>query len=159
MKYLFLDIDGVLNTGRNDYLDPDKYSHHFDARAVANLAEIIKRTGARIVISSSWRHMGLTKLQELWHKWELPGEVIGITPGVWGEDEWFPTRGDEIRAWLEKQQLPYSYAVLDDMDDHLPNQEERWIIVNPHYGITKADMKRAIAILNKEIISSNGKRI
>lgn len=41
MKYLFLDIDGVLNTGRNDYLDTDKYSQHFDVRAVANLVKYL----------------------------------------------------------------------------------------------------------------------
>ena len=29
MRFLFLDIDGPLNTGRNDYLDPDRYGHHF----------------------------------------------------------------------------------------------------------------------------------
>ena len=30
MRYLFLDIDGPLNTGRNDHMDPDCYGHHFD---------------------------------------------------------------------------------------------------------------------------------
>ena len=57
MRYLFLDIDGPLNTGRNDYLDPDRYGHHFDDKAVRNLRRIVEETGARIVVSSSWRHM------------------------------------------------------------------------------------------------------
>ena len=46
MKFIFLDIDGPLNTGRNDYLDPCRYGHHFDDMAVWNLRRIIDETGA-----------------------------------------------------------------------------------------------------------------
>lgn len=51
-KYIFLDIDGPLNTGRNDFLDPERYGHHFDNEAVGYLRKIIDHTGAMIVISS-----------------------------------------------------------------------------------------------------------
>lgn len=26
----FLDIDGPLNTGRGEYMDPERFGHHFD---------------------------------------------------------------------------------------------------------------------------------
>ena len=50
-KYIFLDIDGLLNTGRNDFLNPDLYWHHFDNEAVKNLCEVVERTSAVIVVS------------------------------------------------------------------------------------------------------------
>lgn len=67
-KYLFLDIDGPLNTGRNDFLDPERYGYHFDNEAIMNLREVVEKTGAVIVISSSWRHMGLSRIQEIWRE-------------------------------------------------------------------------------------------
>lgn len=150
MKYIFLDMDGVLNTGRNDCLDPEGNGHPFDSEAVSNLGRIVRETGAQIVISSSWRHMGFGKLREMWRRWGLPGDVRGVTPGVWGEEVSFPTRGDEIKAWLEKCPAPVSYVVLDDFDEHVAGQEGRWIVVNPHTGISGNDAGNAISILEEQ---------
>ena len=150
MRYIFLDIDGVLNTGRNDCLDPERNGHPFDSEAVLNLGRIVRETGARIVISSSWRHMGVGKLREMWGRWGLPGDVGGVTPGVWGEDVAFPTRGEEIKAWLETCPSPVSYVVLDDFDEHAAGQEGRWVIVNPHPGISADDAENAISILKAQ---------
>ena len=63
-KILFLDIDGVLNTG--SHLSQDKYGDGFNPKAVANLAKIVDATGADIVISSSWKFMGLSALEQMW---------------------------------------------------------------------------------------------
>ena len=48
MKYIFLDIDGVLNcgTGMYSFLHKDK---------VKMLSEIVRQTGAEIVLVSSWK--------------------------------------------------------------------------------------------------------
>ena len=151
-KYLFLDIDGVLNTGRSDHLNPKCYGHHFDNEAVKNLRWIIDNTGAKIVISSSWRHLGLTRLQELWRDWNLPGEIVGCTPGVWGNDEVFAIRGAEIQRWLDEHvEVPFSYVVIDDFkkDEAIENQKDRWISVNPHCGLSMINAIDAIIILNE----------
>ena len=66
-RYLFLDIDGVLNTMRySDYLtehdkdDTDEDGALFDPEAVANLETIIKNVpDVKIIISSTWRFKGL----------------------------------------------------------------------------------------------------
>jgi hypothetical protein len=65
VKVLFLDIDGVLNSRKyfamgvpvNDriYLADNDYARMIDPEAVELLNEVIDRTGARIVVSSSWR--------------------------------------------------------------------------------------------------------
>ena len=161
LKYIFLDFDGPLNTGRNDYLDPDKYGHHFDDMAVRNLRRIVDRTGARIVVSSSWRHLGLKRIQEIWKDWGMPGEIIGCTPGLWGDGRIFNTRGEEIQQWLdENAPTDYSYVVIDDMDEAeaIEGQEDFWIQVDPHCGISFDDVELAIGILNKEENRSRKKR-
>ena len=150
--YIFLDIDGPLNTGRNDFLAPERYGHHFDNDAVGNLRDIIDQTGAKIVISSSWRHMGLSRIQEIWREWNLPGEVIGCTPGEWGASEAFDTRGQEIRQWLDDNAIePFNFVVIDDFtkEEAAIGQEEFWITVNPHCGISKENADRAIRLLNQ----------
>lgn len=72
-RYLFLDIDGVLNTMRySDYLtehdkdDTDEDGALFDPEAVANLETIIKNVpDVKIIISSTWRFKGGKWMKEL----------------------------------------------------------------------------------------------
>ena len=78
---MFLDFDGVLNTCWWERKIPiDKYGYAFDPNAVANLAKIIVETGADIVVSSTWKFMGLSEMQEMWEERSLPGKIIDITP-------------------------------------------------------------------------------
>lgn len=152
-KYIFLDFDGPLNTGRGEFMNPDRYGHHFDNMAVRNLRRIIEKTGAQIVVSSSWRHLGLEKIREIWTKWGLPGEIVGCTPGVWGDGRIFDTRGEEIQQWLDENvEDDYAYVIIDDMDNSEAGegQEDNWIEVDPHCGISYDDADCAIEILNKD---------
>lgn len=151
-KYIFLDIDGPLNTGRGEYMDPERYGHPFDDMAVSNLRRLIERTGASIVLSSSWRHMGLIRLKEIWREWGLPGNILGCTPGAWGEEKTFKTRGEEIQQWLSDNAVPpYSYVIIDDIgkEEVLDGQETHWITVNPHTGISEEEVEHAIIILSR----------
>lgn len=61
-KYIFLDFDGVLNTVQyqaelaiNSKPYKDIYGPLFDPRTIKHLGNIIKETGAKIVITSNWR--------------------------------------------------------------------------------------------------------
>lgn len=87
MIILFLDIDGVLNTGQynrymieNNLNDFDENGSIFDPNAVDNLRLIIDSTHADIIISSTWRNDGLDKIQKLWKDRNMPGKIVGITP-------------------------------------------------------------------------------
>ena len=61
-KIIFLDIDGVLSPRWwNSDKQSDNYGCLFDAKAVANLAKIVEETDAEIVISSSWKNVGLVE--------------------------------------------------------------------------------------------------
>jgi len=132
-NYLFLDIDGVLNTGRySDYLienglcETNADGYLFDPEAVQNLEHIIDATDAKIIITSTWRFD--SDMQVLWRNRDLAGEVIGITPTIEREKGigkfrcWISDRGMEVEAWLKDNAIdPYKYAILDDEDDYLPH--------------------------------------
>lgn len=172
---VFLDFDGVLNTERHfaelkgkGLPFKDKYGPKFDLIAVENLRKIIDTTEARIVVSSSWRYMGLEDLQRMWHDRDLPGKIVDITPLYMYDDKLLETdlseldeitadmfcssRGNEIKACFEEvlrvDADTQRYVILDDLKDVLPEQEDHFIRINPIVGITEEDAERAIEILS-----------
>ena len=167
-KVIFLDIDGVLNTGwwysQMDRNTPkDKYGYAFDPISVANLKKILDETGAEIVISSSWKSFGLTELETMWHDRGLPGRLIGITPNTVSDElllnadldhmELFSIRGMEIKEWLDKHGKKVShYVIIDDMDNMLPEQKPHFVQTNPEVGITDKNADEAIMMLKESVI-------
>ena len=163
-KVIFLDIDGVLNTGwwytQMDRNTPkDKYGYAFDPRSVANLKKIVDETGADIVISSSWKSFGLSELEKMWQNRELPGKLIGVTPNSVSDEmlfsadldhiKIFPIRGMEIKEWLDKHGKKVShYVIIDDMDNFLPDHQPYFVQTNPEVGITNDDVKKVVRLLN-----------
>lgn len=163
-KIIFLDIDGVLNTERwhcqtaSNELQ-DEYGYKFDPVAVTNLSKIIEETGADIVISSSWKFMGLSKMRKMWKDRKLPGNVIGITPNTVSDEfllnvdldnmDIMAIRGQEVKGWLmlNKNEIT-NYVILDDMNDILQEQESHFVWIDPEVGITSGNAVQAIFILN-----------
>ena len=172
--FVFLDFDGVLNTERRftelkgkGLPFKDKYGPKFDLIAVEYLRKIIDTTEARIVVSSSWRYMGLGDLQRMWHDRDLPGKIVGITPLHTDDDKLLETdlseldvitadmfcssRGNQIRAYFEETGMDMDaqrYVIMDDLKDVLPEQEDHFVRIDPIVGITEEDAERAIEILN-----------
>lgn len=119
MKILFLDIDGVVNMGRK----PGVGFNWADEKCVQLLNDVLRETGAKVVISSSWR-VG-SELQELANHFKnhfgIKADFIGMTPVINLEvdDEEFTTsapRAMEIRDWLNRHPEITNFAVIDDMD-------------------------------------------
>lgn len=113
MKVIFLDIDGVICVPTREH---DQYGQLFHQPFVDNLKWIINETGAKIVISSTWRMSGLSVMKEMWEKRGLPGEVIDTTPIISGAKarysdrkpiddagaySYTTPRGSEIEWWLD----------------------------------------------------------
>lgn len=188
MKVIFLDIDGVLNSNdwyvyRRDAIEMDDVNaqypfYEFDPRAIEHLNRIIAETGAKIVVSSSWRSGETNEsLQFLFDRVGIKGEVIGTTPHLWckkpyeDHDGYTIPRGCEIDWWLdnhgnfqrinwskeeqakyEEKSIVKNYVILDDDSDMLYGQREHFIKTSQMKGLTAKDAKRAIQILNKSII-------
>lgn len=163
MKLLILDIDGVLNVIPQGF---DKFGSLFHPHLVENLKTIIDETNANIVISSSWRLMGLEMMQRMWEERKLPGKVIDITVNGYsllhtGEFKKGFGRGDEIKYWLDHQvgRNIEKYVIIDDDDFDLLKEQKHFLVktsgnkdhedcVDFGYGLTKKCAEKAIKILN-----------
>lgn len=159
MRVLFLDIDGVLNhhgvyqecskrKGKTipcDWVDPTR---------VALLNEICERTGAVVVISSSWREYlgGWPTVQEVLVQRGFTGQVVDHT--IMLRDRmrlnWLSgTRWDEINYWLTWHPEVTQWVVLEDaLIDGIP--PERLIHTNLTTGLTREGVERAVTILRMD---------
>lgn len=123
MKIIFLDIDGVLNSAsfmkrRQRVIDkngPDRFRwwlEMLDEEAIQLLNQAVEATGAKIVVSSTWRILNdVPTLTKLLKTRGFVGEVIDITPRLP-----FDQRGDEIALWL-KQNPVDDFVIIDDDSD------------------------------------------
>jgi hypothetical protein len=173
-RFLFLDIDGVLNTiQHSEYLidhdedESDEDGAIFDPEAIANLAYIINQVpDVKIVISSSWRFKGWEWMNRLWKKRAMPGKIFSFTPAL--EHICFKdieqqtsshsvfTRGIkvlEIDEWLwrnVKNNDSYYYAILDDCNDYLIVQASNAAFCDAYNGLTRSVAEKVIEILHVE---------
>lgn len=115
---IFLDIDGVLNSTRYWWTNqplPMGQAGAIDAEAVARLNAIVQATGARVVLSSSWRGQsptGYRRVQKMLAERGFTGALVGQTEMLWCE------RWKEISAWLHLHAGDWDrFVVLDDDPD------------------------------------------
>lgn len=143
MKVIFLDIDGVLNN------EATKFGRKFDPACVAALNKITDKTGARIVVSSTWRHAGLTETRATLSENGVTGKVNGLTPDLSkrGLIHVAVPRGREIQAWLECHPAVNGFVILDDADD-MEHLSGSLIQTVSRVGLTELDAARAIRRLN-----------
>lgn len=142
MKILFLDCDHVLNT-RVGSLDHDKLSL---------LENIVRHTGCKIVISSTWRKSGskLKQLYESLHAFGIIRAVIGETPVLETQSTLLyigVPRKREIRLWLENNHKPERLAIVDD-DPEADTGTGDYFQTQVGVGLTYPIAQRIIAHLN-----------
>jgi hypothetical protein len=108
MKVIFLDIDGVLNCERTP--NPRKFPYVVDKKLLARFKRLLQRTGAKVVLSSTWRAdpVGLFAAKH----WGVP--FIDVCPDMPNRP-----RRDEVLSWIAKHPKVSRYAIIDDEDDEL----------------------------------------
>jgi hypothetical protein len=161
MKVIFLDVDGVLNTGRwikEQYEKTGKphscYYSEFDPLCLQNLKELINESNAYIVISSTWR-LGNHETDEGWialmqrlNSIGVEDNVIGYTPDLSRKYNSFCCRGHEIQKWLNDNvnKNIESFVILDDDSDmfHLMDKLAQCDFMT---GITEEVKNKALEIL------------
>ena len=149
MKVVFLDFDGVLNY--------DKYVRRseeqgliIDPERMVLLKGIIENTGAKIVLSTSWREhwdksiencdqTGI-KINEIFFKYAL--QIFDKTPKL------NINREDDIKAWLNQNAVE-NFVVLDDAFLSADFLEGHFIKTSNYFnGLDESDVEKAIEILN-----------
>jgi HAD domain in Swiss Army Knife RNA repair proteins len=108
MKVIFLDIDGVLNCDKTP--NPRKFPYVVDKRLLRRFKTLLDRTGAKAVLSSTWRcdPVGLFAAKY----WGVP--FIDVCPDRPGSP-----RCGEIISWLKDHPKVTRFVVIDDEDDEL----------------------------------------
>lgn len=120
MKILFLDIDGVVNCAKS----AGKYMWRgcigIDPYKALLVDRIIEATGCKVVLSSTWRlreedreqvRQQVCKFIDITPHMPLPGGAEACE------------RGKEIKDWLDRHPEVEKYAILDDDNDMLPEQQ------------------------------------
>lgn len=150
---LFLDFDGVLNIGNSPYRD--EFGDLFDSASVHELKRIIESANPAIVISSSWKMLGLGTLREMWHDRGLPGRIFGITPSdasnemmMRGEMPSLKLKGAEIQQWLDEHPDYTHYVILDDEDVTQDGiQHSHLVQTNPQLGLLPEIAEKVLVLL------------
>jgi len=147
VKVLFLDIDGVLNTyGSSGSLVSWE---HCKKDLMHNLERIIEETGAKIVISSSWREEGIELLKE--NGFKYVDEIIGVVPLFDKNNRYIETRGEKILAWLSDYEVE-DYVVVDDEPFDICGDKcnvipkENVVTTKPSEGLTKEKADEIISL-------------
>lgn len=155
MKVIFLDIDGVLCTPLsfrlNRLLRLPMERQRFDPQALFWLGRLTARTGAEVVLSSSWRD-GLTMndpfsraiMDDLFVRLERNGTPLSdVTPLVPSGD-----KGMEIAAWLNCHPCE-QYVVLDDNDcfSLRPEVRAHWVPIPDSRGLRRREAGAALRVL------------
>ena len=148
MKAIFLDIDGVLNNskhltelmnllGRKQYFSIINQIHEtpFDYRSCTLLQELIKETGAEIILSSTWR-LNNNSIEIIEQYAGIP--IRDTTPVL------DTIRGEEIKQYLDNHSEITQYVILDDefVDD------PRFVSCNANYGFGLDECQKALIILS-----------
>jgi hypothetical protein len=160
MKIIFLDIDGVMNNQvdydfavlKGEDITENKYD--LSPRCMDLLNELIKETGAKVVITSVWRYGKTTaEMQLLFYEHGFEGEIIGLTPCL---DREYTLRGNEILMWIKQNEELIgcsssdfeSYVILDDDSDMLYRQRNNFIKIDGYCGLTYNVIHKAKWLLN-----------
>jgi len=162
LKVIFLDIDGVMNSVRSfiatsrgkrkfDTID-EREAATIDPIAVALINEVVERTGAEIVVSSTHRQWFIKAGVK-----DIPGlrvymKNLGIEKEILDcTDVLHTQRGHEIKDWLDRHaKFVIAYVIIDDDSDMLPEQFEFFIDTDCNDGFMFEHFIKAIEILKEK---------
>ena len=119
LKIVFLDLDGVLNTLR--------WRQKMGKKAIAD--EYGYSFDVDITPSETNRDV-----------------IRNASPA---DIRWLTSKGYEIQMWLQKNKGIESYAILDDENFILSNQQDHFVQIDPIVGITNEDVMRVNLILQQ----------
>lgn len=160
MKIIFLDFDGVITIPPTWILNANK---------IKLIKKLVEETGAKIVVSSSWRSdnvedtiksiTGYTKkCPKTKMLYWLADNIYDVTP--WNSAKNFKGsgRGGQIQTWLDNHSKEVeNYIIIDDDGDMLDSQLYHFIQTDYQTGFTEHEYELAYRVLmNKYIYNTLG---
>lgn len=143
-KYLFLDIDGVLNSRDTFEREAEPWWAVIDVSMVSLVNLIVYETKCIVILSSAWRlSHSIDEIQKELNKKGAKFIIADKTPSIMGP------RGFEIQKYMKVNGInEKQIIILDDCDDmmHLNN---RLIHTSFEKGLTFRKAKEAINKLNE----------
>lgn len=173
MKVIFLDVDGVLNHANSE---GNGEPANLDHEKFILLKEIVDKTDAKIVLSSTWRftyeengknmHAPMYyKLIELLKKYDL--DLYAETPEIKSKEiiksitfkeilempteNVYTNRAHAVKTWLDEHPEVKSFVIIDDEEagwDYF-NLDKNYIQTSYTGGLLPEHVTQAIEILNK----------
>ncbi len=155
MKIIFLDFDGVLNSVKYErQLKEKALESSIDETRLDLLNELVNKTGAKIVLTTSWkRHWERNEKDcdqtglyinsvfkrhglEIYDKTQDLGDIL--------------RRREEVSLWLKENKVS-KYVIIDDYgfgwEEHTPYLVKTSMQIG--YGLERRHIDSAIEILNK----------
>jgi len=175
MRIIFLDIDGVLNhrNTRSTLLmsETEPLPLPIAPECLTRLNRLVTETGAKIVISSSWRLYAPWKdLGQALSRRGLVADVLGGTPDLVNDAVWKAhwlickgvpfaydklERGWEIREWLAAHPEVTAFVILDDCSD-MGTLGPWLVLTHRNSGLEDPDVIRAARLLEQQPMSMEG---
>ena len=156
MKVIFLDIDGVLNCATTTKrLDVCFEFNFVDTRKVLRLRDIVERTGAKLVLSSTWRFGADPKAFFIEREAlrELVAEFRRLRCPLWFDiTPYLPAtkRWQEINAWLILHDVE-DFIILDDWgEEEFRPMMDRLVKCDARFGLTKERAELAVKMLGEK---------
>jgi hypothetical protein len=165
-KYIFLDIDGVIATPET----VEEGTWGLTKSKQELLGKILSETGAKIVLSSSWRHNDLQNTIDYMSDkgFLFCDKLVGVTlrlykyidreqkihlsiPRGLEIDQWIDTHvhSNNGKDWNRKKiGRDFTYVILDDDADMLLEQKNYFIHTDVMIGLTEIEAQSAVGILN-----------
>ena len=153
-KYLFLDIDGVLNSFDDYGVDGKEFIENIEnltfilsKRQMSLLNNIIDKYHPKIILSSYWRNRySLLTLQKKFEDAGFKGKILAITPSFGGEHE---DRWQQIKHYIEDNDVS-NYIILDDSPlDRKNTKFPNWVKTDSYHGLDHKHLREIDKIWQK----------
>lgn len=153
---IYLDVDGVLNcTKTTRHLRCASDIVFVDTRKVLRLRDIVERTGAQIVLSSTWRfgelpdafyieREALNELRQEFVRLRCP-LWVNVTPYIPRAKRW-----KEIYAHLMMHPEIENFVILDDVWEELLPYDDHLVVTTVKDGLTKERAELVIKMLGEK---------
>ena len=154
MTVVFLDFDGVLNSAKYDEERDKTRNTNIDESRLPYLKRIVEKTGAKIVLTTSWR--------EHWNKNEADCDDVGVWLNALFEKyglkiydktprlHFGAGRKAEVFSWLEyPPEKIENYVIIDDYGFAWEELGDKLVKTSPYIGrgLEEEHVRKAIEIL------------